>query len=128
VVLEGWGRAARVRRGAAHLLAPSRPSALPWPPPFPGGRRQLAIVPTNTPGPTPYSGVGDGGADEGCPAWARGRVPEPWDLEGPAVSISLGDAADVDPALLAAMCGPDGLGGQAIRAGRRGGGAAVLSR
>ena len=43
----------------------------------------------------------------------RVRVPEEWELEGPAVSISLGDACDLDPALLAAMCGPDGLGGQA---------------
>ena len=32
-------------------------------------------------------------------------------LEGPAVSLSLGDAADIDPAMLAAICGPDGLGG-----------------
>jgi hypothetical protein len=37
--------------------------------------------------------------------------PEPWELEGPAVSLSLGDAADIDPAMLAAICGPDGLGG-----------------
>jgi hypothetical protein len=38
-------------------------------------------------------------------------VPEEWEIEGPAVSISLGEAADLDPALLAAICGPDGLGG-----------------
>jgi hypothetical protein len=44
------------------------------------------------------------------------RVPEEWEIEGPAVTISLGDAADVDPALLAAMTGPDGLGGQALGA------------
>src|SRR5450756_1026582 len=41
-------------------------------------------------------------------------VPEEWELEGPAVSISLGDAADVDPALLAAVTGPGGLGGNAL--------------
>jgi Domain of unknown function (DUF222) len=41
--------------------------------------------------------------------------PEP-DTEAPAISISLGDACDVDPELLAAMCGPDGLGGQAVSA------------
>ena len=41
--------------------------------------------------------------------------PEPA-IEGPAISISLGDACDVDPELLAAMCGPDGLGGQAVSA------------
>ena len=43
-----------------------------------------------------------------------GYVPEEWELEGPAVSISLGDAADLDPALLAAMTGPEGLGGNAL--------------
>lgn len=50
---------------------------------------------------------------------AAGRVeeaPAPWELEGPAVSLSLGDAADVDPALLAAICGPDGLGGDGLGA------------
>ena len=46
----------------------------------------------------------------------RARIPEEWELEGPAVSISLGDASDLDPALLAAMCGPDGLGGTALSA------------
>jgi hypothetical protein len=30
-------------------------------------------------------------------------VREEWELEGPAVCISLGDAADLDPALLAAV-------------------------
>ncbi len=43
-----------------------------------------------------------------------GYVPKEWELEGPAASISLGDAADVDPALLAAITGPDGLGGNAL--------------
>ena len=45
-----------------------------------------------------------------------GRVQPPPEsaIEGP--SISLGDACDVDPELLAAMCGPDGLGGQALSA------------
>jgi len=51
----------------------------------------------------------------------RGRewVPEEWEIEGPAVSISLGDATDLDPALLAAICGPDGpdgLGGESLGA------------
>src|SRR5262249_9762135 len=41
----------------------------------------------------------------------RARVPEPWEIEGPAASISLGDAADVDLAELAVMAGPGGLGG-----------------
>jgi len=41
-----------------------------------------------------------------------GRIPQEWEIEGPAVSISLGDATDIDPAELAAMLGPDGLGGE----------------
>jgi hypothetical protein len=47
-----------------------------------------------------------------------GRVQPPPEsaIEGPAISISLGDACDVDPELLAAMCGPDGLGGEALSA------------
>jgi hypothetical protein len=44
----------------------------------------------------------------------RERIPEPWETEGPAVSLSLGDACDLDPALLAVIAGPDGLGGQAL--------------
>ena len=44
-------------------------------------------------------------------AEACARVPEEWEIEGPGISLSLGDAADLDPALLAAMLGPDGLGG-----------------
>ena len=46
----------------------------------------------------------------------RCRIPDESELEGRAISISLGDACDVDPALLAAMCGPDGLGGTALSA------------
>jgi len=42
----------------------------------------------------------------------RARIPEEWEIEGPAATISLGDAADVDPAQLAALLGPDGLGGE----------------
>jgi len=47
-----------------------------------------------------------------------GRVQPPPEsaIEGPAVSVSLGDACDLDPELLAAMCGPDGIGGQAVGA------------
>jgi hypothetical protein len=41
----------------------------------------------------------------------EGRIQPPPEsaVEGPAISISLGDASDVDPELLAGMCGPDGL-------------------
>jgi len=42
----------------------------------------------------------------------RTRIPEEWEIEGPAATISLGDAADMDPAQLAALLGPDGLGGE----------------
>ena len=47
-----------------------------------------------------------------------GRVQPPPEsaIEGPAISLSLGDACDVDPELLVAMCGPDGLGGEALSA------------
>jgi Domain of unknown function (DUF222) len=47
-------------------------------------------------------------------AEACARVPEEWEIEGPGIAISLGDAADLDPDLLAAMLGPDGLGGQSL--------------
>jgi Domain of unknown function (DUF222) len=42
----------------------------------------------------------------------RARIPEEWELEGPAATISLGDAADVDLAELASMLGPEGLAGE----------------
>ena len=43
----------------------------------------------------------------------RVRIPEDWEIEGgPAVTISLGDAADVDPAELAAMLGRTGWAGR----------------
>ena len=42
------------------------------------------------------------------------KPPEPWEIEGSAVSLSLGDATDIDPAMLAAICGPEGLGGDAL--------------
>ena len=44
----------------------------------------------------------------------RERIPQTWERDGSAVSLSLGDARDLDPALLAAMLGPDGLGGQSL--------------
>ena len=42
----------------------------------------------------------------------RARIPEEWEVEGPAATIGLGDAADVDLVELAALLGPDGLGGE----------------
>ena len=47
-------------------------------------------------------------------AEACARVPEEWEIEGPGISLALGDAADLDPELLEAMLGPDGLGGEAL--------------
>ena len=47
-------------------------------------------------------------------AEASARVPEEWEIEGPGISLSLGDAVDLDPALLEAMLGPDGLGGESL--------------
>src|SRR6201997_3243454 len=48
----------------------------------------------------------------------RARIPEEWEIEGPAATIGLGDAAAVDLAELAAMLGPDGLGGEVFAADR----------
>jgi Domain of unknown function (DUF222) len=50
----------------------------------------------------------------------RARIPEEWEVEGPAATISLGDAADVDLVELAAMLGPDGLGGDVFAQDRSG--------
>ncbi|WP_187366221.1 HNH endonuclease signature motif containing protein [Trebonia kvetii] len=70
--------------------------------------------------PDPLHGPGPG-ADSDFDDWtawldreiAAGRDPVPPQREpSPGLSISLGEATDVDPELLAAMCGPDGLGGQ----------------
>jgi Domain of unknown function (DUF222) len=51
-----------------------------------------------------------------------GRVPTPSeeDLRAPTVMFTLGEAADVDPVVLAKMAGPDGLGGQGFGQGQAG--------
>jgi hypothetical protein len=51
----------------------------------------------------------------------RARIPEEWEVEGPSATIGLGDAADVDLAELAAMVGPDGLGGEVFAQDRTAG-------
>lgn len=109
---------------------------LPGPDPMP---ENSAPMPEDTDGGLPEPGLAPapGSADPGSepdsrfapdPEWdaylawrereiAAGRdekPPAPWKIEGPAVSLSLGDATDIDPALLAAICGPDGLGGDAL--------------
>ena len=82
----------------------------------PGGRAPHAREQS---GPLPDNGfdLDPSTASPACQAvfaLAAERVPEEWEIEGPAFSISLGDAADLDPVLLAAMTGPDGLGGEAL--------------
>ena len=51
----------------------------------------------------------------------RARIPEEWEVEGPAATIGLGDAADVDLTELAATLGPDGLGGEVFAQDRSAG-------
>jgi hypothetical protein len=64
----------------------------------------------------------DDGEFEEFSAWlerevAAGRDPFPAEREPEqGISISLGDATDLDPQLLAAICGPDGLGGEGLPA------------
>ncbi|HVT67029.1 MAG TPA: hypothetical protein VHF26_04710, partial [Trebonia sp.] len=100
------------------MPGPAVPAAAPAPPPA------SAPVPAGAPVPARPPGTGVAGEDPELDeyfAWLvgeieAGRVQAPPEsaIEGPAVSLSLGDACDVDPVLLAAMCGPDGLGGQAL--------------
>jgi hypothetical protein len=79
-------------------------------------------VPDSPDGGLPHPGCAPDPEWDAYVAWrereiAAGRdekPPEPWEIEGPAVSLSLGDATDIDPAILAAVCGPDGLGGDAL--------------
>jgi Domain of unknown function (DUF222) len=50
----------------------------------------------------------------------RDRIPDDWERDGSAISLSLGDACDLDPALLAAVLGPAFAQGQAADALRPG--------
>ena len=99
--------------------------------PFPG-RGQGGEQPPPLGGPTRDGAAPDGMAGAPADDWdgdaemaafladieaGRARIPEHWEIEGPAASISLGDAADVDLAELAAMTGPDGLGGERFAQG-----------
>src|SRR6476646_10548465 len=70
------------------------------------------------PGAGPEDDAGDGHFEWLVREMEAGRLQPPPQsaAEGPAVSVSLGDACDLDPGLLAAVCGPDGLGGQAALA------------
>jgi len=66
------------------------------------------------------AGAGAGSDFDEWTAWlerelAAGRNPVPPERDpGPGLSVSLGDAAGIDPELLAVMCGPDGLGGRSL--------------
>jgi hypothetical protein len=81
--------------------------------------RPVSVTVTPGPLPDPDPDPAESDFDEWT-AWLErervaGRNPVPPDREpGLGLSVSLGDAADVDPQLLAAMCGPDGLGGQSL--------------
>jgi hypothetical protein len=89
---------------------PEQPGPLPGPDPGPNP----------VPDPAPDGDDGDDGDFEEWVAWvereqAAGRDPLPPEREpSQGISISLGDATDLDPALLAAICGPGGLGGQGL--------------
>jgi hypothetical protein len=80
------------------------------------------------PGAGPVQGAGspvvDSRADQDFDEWAAwldrevgaGRDPVPPEraFAAQGISVSLGDAVDIDPGLLAAMCGPEGLGGDGL--------------
>jgi hypothetical protein len=94
--------------------APEQPGPFPDPDPDPD------------PGQGPLSGPGPDGDDdaefEEWAAWldreeAAGRDPFPPERPlSQGISISLGDATGIDPELLAAICGPGGLGGEGLPA------------
>jgi len=92
-------------------------SEFSFPGPGPDGEQPLAGDPARDE--TPAGPADDWDGDAEMAAYVadldagRRRIPEEWEVESrPPVTISLGDAADVDPAELAAMLGPDGLGGE----------------
>jgi len=94
--------------------------------PFPGPGQDDGDQPPLPPGVPPRDGTGygadDAGADDDWDADAdlarfledieAGRAQIPEETRGPEVTFSVGETGDVDPAVLAAMAGPDGLGGQ----------------
>jgi Domain of unknown function (DUF222) len=92
----------------------SRPGPGPdgeQPPPGTEARDEAAGMPGGVPG-DDWDGDAEMAAYFADLDAGRARIPEEWEIEGPAATISLGDAADVDLAELAAMLGPDGLGGE----------------
>ncbi len=87
--------------GAAASVEPDRP----------GAREETAGLPPGVPA-DDWDGDAEMAAYIADLDAGRARIPEEWEVEGPAATIGLGDAADVDLAELAAMVGPDGLGGE----------------
>ena len=71
-----------------------------------------SAIPDPLPGPEPESDFDEWTAwlDREIDAGRNPVPPQREPVQG--LSISLGDATDLDPELLAVMCGPDGLGGQ----------------
>jgi len=98
---------------------PPAPPAAPPPEPQPAPPQPAADLPPTVVGPPP-DGADDYDADADLARWlddidsGREPIPSEEDPHAPPVMFTLGQTADVDPAVLAAMAGPDGLGGQAF--------------
>ena len=101
--------------------SPSSPDASPRPPPgfpcAPRGPRRSGPGGSGARSAADHFGLDWSSAAPAVLAVAAeacARVPEEWEIEGPGIALSFGDAVDLDPELLAAMLGPDGLGGEAL--------------
>src|ERR1700760_774814 len=100
--------------GVAYVSEASFPGPGPdgeQPPPGDPARDETADVPAGVPE-DDWDGDAEMAAYIADLEAGRARIPEEWEVEGPAATIGLGDAADVDLVELAAMLGPDGLGGE----------------
>jgi hypothetical protein len=91
------------------------------PPPGIPARDETAGMPAGVPAEDDWDGDAEMAAYIADLEAGRARIPEEWEIEGPAATISLGDAADVDLTELAAMLGPDGLGGEVFAQDRSAG-------
>ena len=96
--------------GAAASVEPDRP----------GAREETAGLPPGVPA-DDWDGDAEMASYIADLEAGRARIPEEWEVEGPAATIGLGDAADVDLTELAAMLGPDGLGGEVFARDRSAG-------
>ena len=91
------------------------------PPPGIPARDETAGMPAGVPAEDDWDGDAEMAAYIADLDAGRARIPEEWEVEGPAATIGLGDAADVDLTELAAMLGPDGLGGEVFARDRSAG-------